>query len=363
MTEASGDSAFSIMSTQITQKYYEILGLTQGAPPLEIKQAYRDMAQIWHPDRFPNSPRLQEKAQEAMKRINIAYQTLIDLEKEKSYDDSLKPQTQNPYRTATRPAPKTEEEPRTKKANYSAREAAPSSQTMDAARSTTFKHVERWLKLVRIVNKLQTQFDIIVPAPSMLLQGTETAVEIVRTGNYVTLIKLKEEADIKFTLLLSHVNNALDKDHKDEVQARKQVEAVIYSEKQNKSAALSIVQLTHENEIKKSQAEVEAQQAWISIGVGIAAVIVLYAIISNILIGLVMTGIGICLFVMQVVGVQQAAKNLELAKTRAAIRTKLDSEEIIQQYNLKSMSLGEASKLAEERSFQLQSIKNMLKSM
>lgn len=56
--------------------YYEILGLEPGASPEEVKQAYLDLAKVWHPDRFPSDPRLQQKAQEKLKEINIAYEQL-----------------------------------------------------------------------------------------------------------------------------------------------------------------------------------------------------------------------------------------------------------------------------------------------
>lgn len=59
-----------------TDRYYEILGLEPGASPEEVKQAYRDLAKVWHPDRFPNDPRLQQKAQEKLKEINEAYERL-----------------------------------------------------------------------------------------------------------------------------------------------------------------------------------------------------------------------------------------------------------------------------------------------
>ena len=39
----------------------------------ELKAAHRDLAKVWHPDRFVHDPRLQEKAQEKLKEINEAY--------------------------------------------------------------------------------------------------------------------------------------------------------------------------------------------------------------------------------------------------------------------------------------------------
>lgn len=58
------------------ERYYNLLGLTPGASAEEIKHAYRDLAKVWHPDRFPNDPHLQQKAQEKLKEINAAYKIL-----------------------------------------------------------------------------------------------------------------------------------------------------------------------------------------------------------------------------------------------------------------------------------------------
>jgi hypothetical protein len=54
----------------------KILGLEQSAGLNEIKEAYRDLAKVWHPDRFQNDPRLRQKAEERFKKINEAYQSL-----------------------------------------------------------------------------------------------------------------------------------------------------------------------------------------------------------------------------------------------------------------------------------------------
>jgi hypothetical protein len=54
----------------------KILGLTISASEEEIKQAYRDRVKVWHPDRFPNDPRLRAQAQEETRRTIEAYQAL-----------------------------------------------------------------------------------------------------------------------------------------------------------------------------------------------------------------------------------------------------------------------------------------------
>jgi formylglycine-generating enzyme required for sulfatase activity len=59
------------------QEYFRILGLAHGASLQEIRQAYRDLVKVWHPDRFQNDLRLQGLVQEKLKEINIAYEIIL----------------------------------------------------------------------------------------------------------------------------------------------------------------------------------------------------------------------------------------------------------------------------------------------
>ena len=59
------------------KQYFEILELQPGATPDEVKRAYRDLAKVWHPDRFKeDSPRLKSKAAEKLTEINEAYEKI-----------------------------------------------------------------------------------------------------------------------------------------------------------------------------------------------------------------------------------------------------------------------------------------------
>jgi curved DNA-binding protein CbpA len=55
------------------QRCFDILDLQPGASPEEAKQAYKDVVNVWHPDRFSNNPRLRKKAELKLKEINAAY--------------------------------------------------------------------------------------------------------------------------------------------------------------------------------------------------------------------------------------------------------------------------------------------------
>ncbi|MBO1348037.1 MAG: J domain-containing protein [Hormoscilla sp. GUM202] len=59
--------------------YYRILELQPGASLEEILQGYKDLAIVWHPDRFVQFPRLQQKAHEKMRQINEARDRLRSL--------------------------------------------------------------------------------------------------------------------------------------------------------------------------------------------------------------------------------------------------------------------------------------------
>ena len=58
------------------QDALKILGLKPAATPDEIRQAYRDLVKVWHPDRFGTDARLRAKAEEHLKAVNAAFHTL-----------------------------------------------------------------------------------------------------------------------------------------------------------------------------------------------------------------------------------------------------------------------------------------------
>lgn len=59
------------------ERYYRILEIEPYASQDIVKQAYRDLVNVWHPDRFSNNLRLRQKAEEKMKEINEAYEIIL----------------------------------------------------------------------------------------------------------------------------------------------------------------------------------------------------------------------------------------------------------------------------------------------
>jgi hypothetical protein len=54
-----------------------VLEVPPGASDDQLKQAYRDLARIWHPDRCPNDERLRGKAEDRFTEISEAFHFLI----------------------------------------------------------------------------------------------------------------------------------------------------------------------------------------------------------------------------------------------------------------------------------------------
>lgn len=54
-----------------------LLGLEEGATEADIKLAYKEMAQILHPDKFAGNKKLSERANEQFKMVNEAREVLL----------------------------------------------------------------------------------------------------------------------------------------------------------------------------------------------------------------------------------------------------------------------------------------------
>lgn len=65
----------------MTERYtnnYRILGIQPGASWQELRQAYKSLVNIWHPDRFQQNVRQRKLAEEKTKEITQSYQELAE---------------------------------------------------------------------------------------------------------------------------------------------------------------------------------------------------------------------------------------------------------------------------------------------
>lgn len=66
--------------------FYEALNVSTNATQKDIKKAYRTLAKKYHPDTYVGD---KEFAEEKMQEINVAYDTLSNLDSKKAYDEKL----------------------------------------------------------------------------------------------------------------------------------------------------------------------------------------------------------------------------------------------------------------------------------
>ena len=92
-----------------SESHYRELDLEPTATREEIKRAYMELVIVWHPDRFAHNPSLRAKAEQKLKRINIAYQSILERstvpsatpERPRSHEDRPNRQTTTNSRNST----------------------------------------------------------------------------------------------------------------------------------------------------------------------------------------------------------------------------------------------------------------------
>ena len=90
--------------------YYTLLELLPSATDADIKKAWHEQMQVWHPDRFNHAPTLHRKAEARTQLINQAYQTLSDPVARTIYDAKMQPEASHrpPPRPSPAPSPSSE---------------------------------------------------------------------------------------------------------------------------------------------------------------------------------------------------------------------------------------------------------------
>jgi hypothetical protein len=90
--------------------YYELLGLKRSASLPEIKEAYREIARIYHPDSHYYNEiidyRLTERDNEIFQLVTAAYHTLIKQETRQEYDRTLPPEINSWEEPSAEPSPR-----------------------------------------------------------------------------------------------------------------------------------------------------------------------------------------------------------------------------------------------------------------
>lgn len=94
------------MNSQI-KDFYRELDLEPGADLSSIRQSYRQLVKVWHPDRFGNDQKLQAVADNKLKKINSAYESLVAFLENGGVGKTATPKSEAPPKTQ-QAAPATE---------------------------------------------------------------------------------------------------------------------------------------------------------------------------------------------------------------------------------------------------------------
>lgn len=92
-----------VMRYDPSTTFYAVLEVSTTASDEDIKRAWHEQLQVWHPDRFSHAPALHRKAELRTQLINQAYQTLSNPTTRARYDAALTP--------AAKPAPQSQARP------------------------------------------------------------------------------------------------------------------------------------------------------------------------------------------------------------------------------------------------------------
>jgi DnaJ domain len=116
------------------EAYFRALELDQSATLDEIKQAYKDLVMVWHPDRFVHNVRLHHKAEEKLKQFNQAYDCLKQWFTDSAPRSYASPRSQAAHRERRRSP---QSSPPNRTPNYS-----PPSHVKTSGLYITFAHAE-----------------------------------------------------------------------------------------------------------------------------------------------------------------------------------------------------------------------------
>jgi uncharacterized membrane protein len=72
-----------------SQTYYDLLEVPANAPAERIRESYKVLASIWHPDRFAQGSKQYQLATRKLREINTAYEVLRNPQRRAEYDRRL----------------------------------------------------------------------------------------------------------------------------------------------------------------------------------------------------------------------------------------------------------------------------------
>ncbi len=133
---------------QTFEAHFQLLELDQTASMEEVRQAYRDLVMVWHPDRFGHNLRLRQKAEAKLKQVNQAYDHLKQWYSHPAQAKKPPPGPQAAQKRSPQKTQRTERTERTKQAEQK-RQASPPPPRTTTTPNITQVHAEYILRQYR----------------------------------------------------------------------------------------------------------------------------------------------------------------------------------------------------------------------
>jgi hypothetical protein len=163
--------------------HYQVLDINQTATYEEIKEAYRLLAMVWHPDRVQEKNR--ERASEKMKEVNNAYEILSNTKRRAAYDRSLNQNGTKANQSASTTPPPPRKPPVS---------SAATAEGLSEARARAHANITLWQQAVAITKQAAGVAECQIPLADRLINGADEAAQQVNNTDWLMTIGIDKEA-------------------------------------------------------------------------------------------------------------------------------------------------------------------------
>jgi TPR repeat protein len=179
-------------------KCCQTLGVEPGVSAKALKKAYRDLVKTWHPDRFHNSPKQRQEAEEKLKHINLAFERVQEYRASRPPQSTARPSRPSgtepsaPFPKPKPPSVKPRPKPTPKPPARNATQPGAPKKTPPLEQSETTG--QRWGRPVSITVAFAILLVLAVPATWLAKRKSPAPTSRTAEQPYVSIAELDRQA-------------------------------------------------------------------------------------------------------------------------------------------------------------------------